>query len=70
MDAWEVANEDVTLFEHDILGKGFFGEVYKGHVTGRDQKRGSLRGRAPRFSLTCVVAIKRLQSKLFNFTRL
>ncbi len=65
LDAWEVAPEDITIYEDSVLGKGFFGEVHKGQLSGRTQKRSSIRGmRAPRFSLASVVAIKRLQSKL------
>ena len=65
LDAWEVALEDITIFENSVLGRGHFGEVNKGQLSGRGYKRGSIRGiRVPRFSLNCIVAIKRLQSKL------
>ena len=70
-DPWEVAMGDLTIHEHEPLGKGCYGEVYKGTITGRRQRSGSRKGpRSPRFSLTNTVAVKRLQSKCLGITSL
>ena len=62
---------DLTIHEHEPLGKGCYGEVYKGTITGRRQRSGSRKGpRSPRFSLTNTVAVKRLQSKCLGITSL
>lgn len=63
LDPWEMQQGELSINEDVPLGKGCYGEVFKGTLTGRRQRFGSRRGaRAPRYSLTNTVAIKRLQS--------
>ena len=66
-DAWEVLPDELNVFEDFPLGKGCYGEVYKGILMGRRHRFGSKRGvRSPRYSLTNTVAVKRLQGECLS----
>lgn len=64
-DPWEITADDLTIYEDMPLGRGCYGEVYKGVLKGRKQRAGSRKGRnQPRLSLTSIVAVKRLPSEI------
>ena len=63
---WEISSDELEVYESQPLGKGQFGEVFKGLLRGQPaRKRSSIRGRnkSPKYSMTHTVAIKKLKSK-------
>lgn len=63
-DPWEIMPDDITIYDDMPLGKGCYGEVYKGVLKGQRQRAGSRKGsRQPRVSLTSIVAVKKLHSE-------
>jgi len=60
-DHWEIPSGSLKIFYSQPLGKGAFGEVYKGHISSHVVKMGG-----PRFSLACTVAVKKLKGTLIS----
>ncbi|XP_064401936.1 uncharacterized protein LOC135347802 isoform X2 [Halichondria panicea] len=58
-DDWEIPYDDLQVFYSQPLGKGAFGEVFKGLVRSQAMKSGVKR--LPKFSLNCTVAVKKLK---------
>ena len=63
-DQWEIPYEDLKVFDSQLLGRGAFGEVLKGHISSQLVKpQSSGVKQLPKFSLTCTVAVKRLKGE-------
>ena len=60
-DEWEVPRCEITIMENEPLGKGFFGEVFRGEVTGILRRSTS----SLLTPMSASVAVKRLKSKFF-----
>ena len=64
-DHWEIPYEELKVFDSQLLGKGAFGEVLKGHISSQVVKpQSSGVKHLPKFSLTCTVAVKRLKGEI------
>ena len=63
---WEISFDELDVYESQPLGKGQFGEVFRGLLRGQlARKRSSVRGKnkSPKYSMTHIVAVKKLKSK-------
>jgi len=66
LDQWELKREDVELLMDKPLGKGAFGEVYRGLLQPKVMQKVPAFRKYPgrKTSINCIVAVKMLKGKI------